>query len=67
LIICIATSAHKTPCAKCWAQPLATSQHKPADLGQWGTKVCINLCPTRMLEVEQRTQPRVDSRSNVRK
>jgi hypothetical protein len=67
LISCIATSAYKTPCAKCWAQPLATSQHKPADLGQWGTKVFVNLCPTRMLKVEQCAQPNINSRSNVRK
>jgi hypothetical protein len=67
LISCIATGTHKTPCAKCWTQSLAASQHKPTDLGKWGTKVCINRCPTRMLEVEQCAQPRVDSRCNVRK
>jgi hypothetical protein len=67
LISYIATSTHKTPCAKCWAQSLAASQHKPADLNKWGTKVFVNLSPTRMFEVEQCAQPNINSRRNVRK
>jgi hypothetical protein len=67
LIYGIATRTDKTPCAKCWTKSLASSEHQSADLGQRGTKVRINLCPTRMLEVEQCAQPRVDSRCNVRK
>jgi hypothetical protein len=67
LIRSIAASTNKTPCAKSWTKPLASGEHKSADLGQWGTKVFINLCPTRVLQVEQCAQPRVDSRRNVRK
>jgi hypothetical protein len=67
LVCGIATCTNKTPRAKCGTKSLASSEHKSADLGQWGTKVFINLCPTRMLEVEQCAQPRVDSSSNVRK
>jgi hypothetical protein len=67
LICGIAACTNKTPCAKCWTKSLATGEYKSADLGQWGTKIFINLCPTRMLEVEQCAQPRVNSRSNVRK
>jgi hypothetical protein len=67
LICGIATCTNKTPCAKCWTKSLASGEHQSADLGQWGTKVFINLCPTRVLEVEQCAQPRVDSSSNVRK
>ena len=67
LICSIAASTSKTPRAKSWAQPLTASEHKSADLGQWGTKVFIYFCPTRMLQVEQRAQPRVNSRSYVRK
>jgi hypothetical protein len=67
LICGIAARTDKTPCAKCWTKSLASGEHKSADLGQWGTKVFINLCPTRVLEIEQCAQPRVNSRSNVRK
>jgi hypothetical protein len=67
LVCGIAASANKTPCAKCWTKSLAPSEYKPTDLGKWGTKVFVNLCPTRMLKVEQCTQPRVYSRSYVRK
>jgi hypothetical protein len=67
LICGIAASTHKTPSAKCWAKSLATGEHKSADLGQWGTKVVISLCPTRVLKLKQCAQPRVDSSSNVRK
>jgi hypothetical protein len=63
----IATSTYKSPCAKCWTKSLATGEYKSADLGKWGTKVFINLCPTRVFKVEQCAQPRVDSRCNVRK
>jgi hypothetical protein len=67
LIRCVATSTYKTPCAKCGTKSLASGQHKSADLGQWGTKVFINLCPTRVLKFKQCAQPRVDSHCNVRK
>jgi hypothetical protein len=67
LVCGIATSSNKTPCAKCRTKSLASGKHKPTDLGQWGTKVLVNLCPTRMLKVEQCTQPHVCSRSYVRK
>jgi hypothetical protein len=67
LICGIAASTHKTPRAKGWTKSLATGEHKSADLGQWGTKVFINLCPTRVLKLKQCAQPRVDSSSNVRK
>jgi hypothetical protein len=67
LICGIATSTHKTPCTKPWTKSLASGEHESADLGQWGTKVFINLCPARKLKIEQCAQPRVNSRSNVRK
>jgi hypothetical protein len=63
----IAASANKTPRAKCRTKSLAPGKYKPTDLGKWGTKVFVNLCPTRMLEVEQCAQPYVYSRSYVRK
>jgi hypothetical protein len=67
LICGIAASTNKTPCAKRWAKSLASGEHESADLDQWGTKIFINLCPTRMLKLKQCAQPRINSRSNVRK
>jgi hypothetical protein len=67
LIYGIATRTDKTPCAKRWTKSLTSGEHKSADLGQWGTKVFINLCPTRVLKLKQCAQPRVDSHCNVRK
>jgi hypothetical protein len=67
LIRCIAASTHKTPSAKRGTKSLASGEYKSADLCKWGTKVFINLCPTRVLKFKQCAQPRVDSRCNVRK
>jgi hypothetical protein len=67
LICGIAASTNKTPGAKRWTKSLTSGEHKSADLGQWGTKVFINLYPTRVLKLKQCAQPCVDSSSNVRK
>jgi hypothetical protein len=67
LICGVAASTYKTPCAKCWTKAFAPGEHKSADLGQWGTKVFINLCPTRVLKLKQCAQPRVDPSSDMRK